>query len=116
MPFVVPPGTPKDRIEILQEGMRKVFKDAEFRAEFKKVITDDASPLMPEELTKIIQEMPRDPEVIDMLKKMSGVEPLPSRQQRRASHDARRRRRKARVANRRCQNRSIKMLLNRPAG
>jgi hypothetical protein len=35
---------------------------------------------MPEELTKIIQEMPRDPEVIDMLKKVSGPEPLPSRQ------------------------------------
>jgi len=80
MPFVLPPGTPKDRVEILQEGMRKAFKDPEFRAEFKKVITDDASPLMPEELTKIIHEMPRDPEVIDMLKKMSGPEPLPSRQ------------------------------------
>jgi hypothetical protein len=64
----------------LQEGIRKTFKDPDFRAEFKKVITDDASPLMPEELTKIIHEMPRDPEVIDMLKKMSGPEPLPSRQ------------------------------------
>ena len=59
--------------------MRKVFKDPEFRAEFKKVITDDASPLMPEELTKLIHEMPRDREVIDLLKKMSGPEPLPSR-------------------------------------
>jgi hypothetical protein len=39
---------------------------------------------MPEELTKIIHEMPRDPEVIDMLKKMSGPEPLPSRQERRS--------------------------------
>jgi hypothetical protein len=34
---------------------------------------------MPDELTKIIHEMPRDPEVVDMLKKFSGVEPLPSR-------------------------------------
>jgi tripartite-type tricarboxylate transporter receptor subunit TctC len=80
MPWVLPPGTPKDRVEMLQDAMRKVFQDPEFRAEFKKVITDDASPLMPEELTKIIQEMPRDPEVIDMLKKMSGPESLPSRQ------------------------------------
>jgi hypothetical protein len=30
-------------------------------------------------LTKIIREVPRDPEVIDMLKKISGVEALPSR-------------------------------------
>ena len=78
-PFVLPPATPKDRVEILQEAMRKVFKDPEFRADFKKLVTDDASPLMPDELTKIIHEMPRDPEVVDMLKKFSGVEPLPSR-------------------------------------
>jgi tripartite-type tricarboxylate transporter receptor subunit TctC len=78
-PYVLPPGTPKDRVEILQEAMRKVFKDPEFRAEFKKLVTDDVSPLMPEELTKIIREVPRDPEVIDMLKKISGVEALPSR-------------------------------------
>ena len=78
-PYVLPPATPKDRVEILQEAMRKVFKDPEFLAEFKKLVTDDASPLMPEELTKIIHEMPRDPEVIDMLKKISGVEALPSR-------------------------------------
>jgi hypothetical protein len=63
----------------LQEAMRKVFKDPEFRAEFKKLVTDDVSPLMPEDLTKIIKEMPRDPEVIDLLKKFSGVDALPPR-------------------------------------
>ncbi len=78
-PFVLPPGTPKDRVEILQDAMRKVFKDPEFRAEFKKLVTDDASPLMPEELTKVIQETPRDPEIIELLKKLSGVDPLPAR-------------------------------------
>lgn len=78
-PFVLPPGTPKDRVEILQEAIRKVFKDPEFRAEFKKLVTDDASPLMPEELTKVIQETPRDPEIIELLKKFSGVDPLPVR-------------------------------------
>jgi hypothetical protein len=72
------PGTPKDRMDILQEAMRKIFKDPEFRAEFK-LVTDDVSPLMPEELTKIIKEMPRDPEVTDLLKKFSGIDPLPPR-------------------------------------
>ncbi len=78
-PFVLPPGTPKDRVEILQDAMRKVFKDPEFRVEFQKLVSDDVSPLMPEELAKVIREMPRDPEVIEMLKKFSGVDPLPSR-------------------------------------
>ena len=78
-PFVLPPGTPKDRVEILQVAMRKVFKDPEFHAEFQKLVSDEVSPLTPEELTKIIREMPRDPEVVEMLKKFSGVDPLPSR-------------------------------------
>jgi tripartite-type tricarboxylate transporter receptor subunit TctC len=47
---VLPPATPKDRVEILQEAMRKVFKGPEFRAASSS-----------------------------MLKKFSGVEPLPSR-------------------------------------
>src|SRR4030095_14205116 len=34
--LVLPRGIPKDRVEILQEAMRKVFNDPEFRAEFKK--------------------------------------------------------------------------------
>ena len=52
--------------------MRKVFNDPEFRAEFKKLVTDDVSPLMPEELMKVIKETPRDAEVIEMLKRFSG--------------------------------------------
>jgi hypothetical protein len=78
-PFVLPPGTPKDRVEILQDAMRKVFNDAEFRAEFKKLANDDASPLTPEELTKVIHDIPRDAEIIELLRKLSGVEPLPAR-------------------------------------
>ena len=45
----------------------------------KKLVTDDVSPLMPDELMKVIRETPRDAEVIEMLKKFSGVEPLPPR-------------------------------------
>jgi hypothetical protein len=78
-PYVLPPGTPKDRVDILQDAMRKVFNDPAFRAEFKKLVSDDVSPLMPEELTKIIKEMPRDPEVIELLKQFSGAEALPAR-------------------------------------
>ena len=28
---------------------------------------------------KVIREMPRDPEVVEMLKKVSGIDPLPAR-------------------------------------
>lgn len=78
-PFVLPPNTPKERVEILQEAMRKTFRDPEFRAEFKKIVQDDASPLMPEELTKIIQTLPREAELIELLRKISGTDALPAR-------------------------------------
>jgi hypothetical protein len=51
--------------------MRKVFKDAQFRREYKKLIGEDPDPLMPEDTEKAIREMPRDAEVIELLKKVS---------------------------------------------
>ena len=78
-PNILPPGTPKDRVEILQEAMRKTFRDPEFHKEFKKLAGDDASPLMPEELEKAIRSLPREAEVIDFFKKLSAADPLPAR-------------------------------------
>lgn len=78
-PYLLPPGTPKDRVEILQEAMRRTFKDPEFRSGYKKLVGDEADPLTPEEVVKAIREMPRDAEVIDLLKKISGAGPLPPR-------------------------------------
>ncbi|HWP59088.1 MAG TPA: hypothetical protein VNL14_14440 [Candidatus Acidoferrales bacterium] len=78
-PYVLPPGTPKDRVEILKDAMRKILRDPEFLREYRKVVGNDASPLMPEELTKAIQETPRDPELIALFKHFSGAAPLPPR-------------------------------------
>jgi tripartite-type tricarboxylate transporter receptor subunit TctC len=78
-PYVLPPGTPKDRVEILQEATRKTFKDPDFNREYEKIVGEEASPLTPEELTKAIQDTPRDPELIEMFKAFSGAAPLPSR-------------------------------------
>jgi hypothetical protein len=78
-PNILPPGTPRERVEILQEAMRKTFKDPAFHKEFKKLAGDDAAPLMPEELEKAIKELPRDREVIDLIKKLSSADALPAR-------------------------------------
>jgi cytochrome P450 len=78
-PYVLPPESPKDRVEILQDAMRKTLKDPEFHREFRKLVSDDVQPLMAEELTKIIRETPRDIEVIDLLKKLAGAGPSPPR-------------------------------------
>ncbi|MBI2365193.1 MAG: hypothetical protein HYV01_09350 [Deltaproteobacteria bacterium] len=78
-PFVLPPGTPKDRVEILQEAFRKTYRDPEFHKAYKKLAADDATPLMPEAHEKVIREIPRDPEIIEIFKKIVGAGPLPPR-------------------------------------
>lgn len=78
-PYILPPGTPKDRVEILEEAMRRTFKDPEFPKYFKKLVDDDPSPLGSAELARLIRDMPRDAEVLELIKKFSGAGTLPPR-------------------------------------
>lgn len=78
-PYIFPPGTPKERVQIIREAMRKAFADPEFPAEFRKLMGDDPSPLGGEELERAIKELPRDTEVIQLYKKLAGADPLPAR-------------------------------------
>jgi len=78
-PSVLPPGTPKDRVAILQEAFRKTYKDPEFLREYRKLTGDEASPLLPEDHEKTIRDIPREPEIIELYKKIVGAEPLPQR-------------------------------------
>ena len=78
-PFVLPPGTPKERLDILQEAFRKTYRDPEFHKEYKKFTADDPTPLMPEAHERTIREIPRDPEVVQIFKKIMGAGPLPPR-------------------------------------
>ncbi len=76
-PFILPPATPKDRVEILREAFRKTAADPEFNSEFKKLVGDDPTPLSGEGMEKAIQELPMEDAVIDFFKQISGSGPLP---------------------------------------
>lgn len=78
-PYILPPGTPKESVEILRDAMRKVYKDPEFHKEFKKLTGDDPTPLMPEALEKYVREISREAEIIGLFKKLAGADPLPVR-------------------------------------
>ena len=78
-PFILPPGTPKDRVQILQEAMRKTYRDPEFFKEYTKLTGLKAEPQMPEELEQTIRDMPRDREAVELFKKLTGPDPLPQR-------------------------------------
>ncbi|MBF8254927.1 MAG: hypothetical protein HW373_1622 [Deltaproteobacteria bacterium] len=78
-PYIVPPGTPKEVVGILRGAMAKAFKDPEFHKEFKKLMTNDPTPLTGEEMEVAIRELPRDPETVSLYKKMAEHGPLPPR-------------------------------------
>jgi tripartite-type tricarboxylate transporter receptor subunit TctC len=77
--WILPPGTAKEPAEILQEAIRKAFKDPVFHEAYKKATGEDATPVMPEELQRIVKEVPRDPEIVGLFNRIAGPEPLPDR-------------------------------------
>jgi tripartite-type tricarboxylate transporter receptor subunit TctC len=77
--FFLPPGTPKDRAQILQDAMRKTLSDPEFEKEYQRTAGDTASPLTAEALEKVVRELPRDTSVVELFNKLAGADPLPAR-------------------------------------
>jgi tripartite-type tricarboxylate transporter receptor subunit TctC len=78
-PSILPPGTPKELVGILKAAMVKTFTDPEFPPEYKKFTGDEATPLMPDEMEKTLKELPRDPEIVALFKKLNAAGPLPTR-------------------------------------
>jgi tripartite-type tricarboxylate transporter receptor subunit TctC len=78
-PLVLPPGTPEDRVQILRQAFRTMFKDPAFHEDYKKRVAEEPSPLAPETLENMIKETPRNPEAIELLKSLNGAGPLPPR-------------------------------------
>jgi hypothetical protein len=59
--------------------MAKAFNNPEFAKEFKKLMGSDPSPLTGEEMDSALRELPRDPGILDLYKKMTEHGPLPGR-------------------------------------
>ena len=78
-PYLLPPGTPKERVDMLQAAMRTALNDPEFHKEYIKLVGEEPNPLMPEELAGAIKGIPRNAGVADLIKKLSGSGPLPQR-------------------------------------
>ena len=77
--FFLPPGTPKDRVLILQESMRNTLSDPEFDKEYERLAGDTPSGLNAEELQRVVRELPRDANVVELFNKLAGADPLPAR-------------------------------------
>lgn len=78
-PYIIPPATSKEYVQILRDGMKKTFQDPEFHKEFRKLTGDDPSALMPESQEEIVKSIPRDAETIELFNTVNGNKPLPAR-------------------------------------
>jgi tripartite-type tricarboxylate transporter receptor subunit TctC len=78
-PYVLPPGTPKEQVEILKEALRKTFRDPAFHKDFKKLVGDEPTPISAEAQEDAVKELPRDPETLKTFKILAGNDPLPPR-------------------------------------
>ena len=78
--LLLPPATPRDRVDILKEAVRKTHTDPAFITEYRKLTGgDEPTPLMPDEQARVVKEIPRDAETIELFKKFAGSGPLPPR-------------------------------------
>jgi len=59
--------------------MRKSFEDREFHELYKKLLGVEPTPLMPEDQQKIVEDLPRDPEVAKAFAAIAEMGPLPAR-------------------------------------
>jgi tripartite-type tricarboxylate transporter receptor subunit TctC len=78
-PYILPPNTPKETVKILQDAITKTFRDPEFHKEYVKLVGEEPTPVMPDEMEKLIRELPRDPETVALFKKINDAGPLPPR-------------------------------------
>jgi tripartite-type tricarboxylate transporter receptor subunit TctC len=78
-PYIFPPNTSANAVIVLRDAMRKTLTDPEFHKAFKKQTGDDATPLLAEEIEKVVKELPRDLEVAELFKKIAGGDRLPGR-------------------------------------
>lgn len=78
-PYFLPPGTPKELIDILSQAMAKALSDPGFEKDFKKLTGSDPSPLTAEEVEEAVRDMPRKPEIVTFYKAFAAPGPLPTR-------------------------------------
>jgi hypothetical protein len=77
--FVLPPGTTAERVMILRNAFTKSWNDPQFHENWKRMTRADASPLISEQLEKLVKAIPRDPEDAKLYNLIAGADPLPRR-------------------------------------
>lgn len=78
-PYFLPAGVPKEREKILTRAFRKLWNDPQLPKTWEVTTGEVPFPLLPEEQTKALREIPKDAETIRIFKKIHGAGLLPPR-------------------------------------
>jgi hypothetical protein len=78
-PSFLPPGTPPEQVKILRGATAKMYSDPDFHKDYKKLVGEEPTPLLGEDMERAIKELPRDPEIVELFKKLNAAGPLPPR-------------------------------------
>ena len=63
----------------MKEATRKALRDPEYAKAYEKLTTEPAMPMLAEDYEKALREIPREAELVDLVKKLSGPGTLPPR-------------------------------------
>ena len=66
-----PTGAGSDTVRCHQRS----YKDPEFFNDYKKLTGEAPSPLTPDEFDEVLKKLPRDPQDVDLFKKIAGTGP-----------------------------------------
>jgi tripartite-type tricarboxylate transporter receptor subunit TctC len=75
--FILPPGTPRERVEILQQAFRRTLEDPEIHQEFRKLTGTVLIPVVSGAIEKLIEDMPREPDIVGLLNSLAGAGAIP---------------------------------------
>jgi hypothetical protein len=78
-PSLLPPGTPPELVKILRDATARMYKDPEFQKDYKKLVGEDPSPLLGEDMERTVKDLPRDPETVELFKKLNAAGGMPIR-------------------------------------
>ncbi len=76
-PYVVHRGIPETALNALQTAFNKIWKDSQFAGDYERMTGAPADPMTGKEIKQALQQIPKDPKVMELFKRLIGPGPLP---------------------------------------
>jgi len=76
-PYVVHSGIPETALNALQTAFNKTWNDSRFAGDYELMTGAPADPMTGKEIKQALQQIPKDPKVMELFKRLIGPGPLP---------------------------------------